>query len=242
MNIKQLIKRAKEYVELEAETKVTKVIFSEKFSLFGQEDVVLSVETTDVKDKEWWVVGGSTPMNLYTKSQFKTADEVFSFHSGLMLRLAERQFEQSEEEPDEIGYDAFISHASEDKQEFVKPLAEKLIGLGLKIWYDEFELKVGDSLRGSINSGLVNSKYGIVVLSKNFFLENWPQYELNGLTAREIDGRKVILPIWYGIDKRDILKYSPSLADKIAIDSSKKTIPEIATELKKEIEKDVFSS
>ncbi len=242
MNIKQLIKRTKEYVELEAETKVTKVTFSEKFSLFGQGDVVLSVETTDVEEKEWWVVGGSTPMNLYTKSQFKTADEVFSFHSGLMLRLAKRQFEQSEEEPDEIGYDAFISHASEDKQEFVKPLAEKLSGLGLKIWYDEFELKVGDSLRGSIDRGLVNSKYGIVVLSKYFFLKNWPQYELNGLTAREIDSRKVILPIWYGIIKRDILKYSPSLADKIAIDSSKKTIAEIATELKREIEKDVFSS
>lgn len=242
LNIKQLIKRAKEYVELEAETKVTKVTFSEKFSLLGTEDVVLSVETTDMKDKEWWVVGGSTPMNLYAKSQFKTADEAFSFHSGLMLRLAERQFEQSKEEPDEIGYDAFISHASEDKQEFVRPLAEKLTELGLKIWYDEFELKVGDSLRGSIDRGLVNSKYGIVVLSRNFFLKNWPQYELNGLTAREIEGRKVILPIWYGISKKDVLKYSPSLADTIAIDSSKKTIAEIAAELKKEIEKDVFSS
>ena len=242
LNVKQLIKRAKEYVELEAETKVTKVTFSEKFSLLGQEDVVLSVETTDMEEKEWWVVGGFTPMNLYAKSQFKTADEAFSFHSGLMLRLAERQFEQSEEEPDEIGYDAFISHASEDKQEFVRPLAEKLAELGLTIWYDEFELKVGDSLRRSIDRGLVNSKYGIVVLSRNFFSRNWPQYELDGLTAREIDGRKVILPIWYGIGKKDVLKYSPSLADKIAIDSSKKTIAEMAIELKEEIEKDVFLS
>ncbi len=238
LNIKQLIKRAKEYVELEAETKVTKITFSEKFSLLGQEDVVLSVETTDMKDKEWWVVGGSTPMNLYAKSQFKTADEAFSFHRGLMLRLAERQFEQSsEEEPDEIGYDAFIAHASEDKLEFVRPLAEKLTELGLKIWYDEFELKVGDSLRASIDRGLVNSEYGIVVLSENFFSKNWSQYELNGLTAREIDGRKVILPIWYGVNKEDVLKYSPPLADKIAIDSSKKTIAEIAAELKEEIGK-----
>ena len=235
LNIKQLIKRTKEYVELEAETKVTKVTFSEKFSLLGKEDVVLSVETTDMKDKEWWVVGGSTPMNLYAKSQFKTADEAFSFHCGLMLRVAERRFEQSEEEPDKIGYDAFISHASEDKQKFVRPLAEELTELGLKIWYDEFELKVGDSLRGSIDRGLVNSRYGIVVLSKNFFSKNWPQYELDGLTAREIDGRKVILPIWYGISKKDVLRYSPPLADKIAIDSSKKTIAEIAAELKEEI-------
>ena len=237
MNIKQLIKRAKEYVELEAETKVTKATFSGKFSLLGQEDVVLSVETTDMKDKEWWVVGGSTPMNLYAKSQFKTADEAFSFHTGIMLRILERQYEQSEEEPDKIGYDAFISHASEDKEEFVRPLAEKLAHLGLRIWYDEFELKVGDSLRASIDKGLVNSEYGVVVLSKNFFSKNWSQYELNGLTAREIDGRKVILPIWYGVNKDDVLKYSPSLADKIAIDSSKKTIAEIAAELKEEIEK-----
>jgi len=237
LNIKQLIKRAKEYVELEAETEVTKINFSEKFSLLGKEDVVFSVETTDAKDKEWWVVGGSTPINLYSKSQFKTADEAFSFHCGLMLRLAERRFEQSGEEPNEIGYDAFISYASEDKQEFVKPLANKLTELGLKIWYDEFELKVGDSLRGSIDRGLVNSEYGIVILSKNFFSKNWPQYELNGLTAREIDGRKVILPIWYGISKEDVLKYSPSLADKIALDTSKKTISEIAAELKEEIEK-----
>lgn len=240
LNIKQLIKRAKEYVELEADTRVIKVTFSEKFSLFGEEDVVLSVETTDIKDREWWVVGGSTPMNLYAKSKFKTADEAFSFHCGLMLRVTERQFEKSEKEPDQIGYDAFISHASEDKQEFVKPLAEKLSDLGLTIWYDEFELKVGDSLRRSIDRGLVNSKYGIVILSRNFFSKNWPQYELDGLTAREIDGRKVILPIWYGITEKDVLKYSPSLADKIAIDSSKKTIAEMAAELKMEIEKDLF--
>lgn len=237
LNIKQLMKRAKEYVELEVETKVTKINFSEKFSLLGKEDVVFSVETTDAKDKEWWVIGGSTPINLYSKSKYETADEAFSFHCGLMLRILERQSEEFEEEIDEIGYDAFISYASEDKQEFVKPLADKLTKLGLKVWYDEFELKVGDSLRGSIDRGLVNSEYGIVILSKNFFSKNWPQYELNGLTAKEIDGQKVILPIWYGISKKDVLKYSPSLADKIAIDSSRKTISEIAAELKEEIEK-----
>jgi hypothetical protein len=237
MNIKQLMKRAKEYVELEANTKVTKISYADRFSLLGKEDVVFLVVTTDKKDNKWWVVGGSTPINLYSKSQLKTADEAFSFHSGLMLRLLERQMGESEEKINEIGYDAFISYASEDKQEFVKPLANKLTRLGLKIWYDEFELRVGDSLRASIDRGLVNSEFGIVVLSKNFFAKNWTQYELNGLTSREIKGRKVILPIWYGIKKEDVLKYSPPLVDKIAIDSSKKTISEIAAELKEEIEK-----
>ncbi|PYL58658.1 MAG: hypothetical protein DMF30_01825, partial [Verrucomicrobia bacterium] len=74
---------------------------------------------------------------------------------------------------------------------------------------DEFELTVDDSLRQSIDRGLVNSRYGIVVLSKAFFARDWPQYELNGLTAKEVGGEKVILPVWHGVTKADILAYSP---------------------------------
>ncbi len=38
-------------------------------------------------------------------------------------------------------YDVFISHASEDKEEVARPLAEVLRRNGLSVWYDEFELK-----------------------------------------------------------------------------------------------------
>lgn len=210
---------------------VEEIEFVERFTLFGREDIVLSVVTTDSEHPEWWVVGGSTPMNLYSKSKFPSADEAFSFHTGLMLRLFERDYEESLEKPESIGYDAFISHASEDKQDFVGPLANALRAMGFRVWYDEFELKVGDSLRQSIDRGLVNSRYGIVVLSKAFFEKNWPQYELNSLTAREIDGRKVILPIWHNIGRKEILAYSPTLADKIALRSRTMTIEEVAEAL-----------
>ena len=97
----------------------------------------------------------------------------------------------------QVQYDVFISHATEDKEEFVKPLANALIKQGLRVWYDEFELKIGDSLRRSIDRGLVNSKYGIVVLSLSFFAKKWTQYEIDGLVAREVNAdSKVILPIW----------------------------------------------
>lgn len=231
LNLSNLKKRAKEYVELEGDTKVLDIQFEEKFTLFGREDIVLSVVTTESDNPEWWVVGGSSPMNLYSKKKFPSADEAFSFHSGLMLRLADRDFKESEVEPEKVGYDAFISHASEDKEDFVRPLAQVLDEMGFDIWYDEFELKVGNSLRQSIDRGLVNSSYGIVILSKAFFEKNWPQYELNGLTAREIEGKKVILPIWYNIDKQDVLKYSPTLADKVALSNQKLTIDEIAEAL-----------
>ena len=103
--------------------------------------------------------------------------------------------------------------------------------MGFRIWYDEFELTVGDSLRRSIDKGLVNSRYGIIVLSRAFFEKNWPQYELNGLTAREMEGHKVILPVWHNITKEEILSYSPPLADKVAVVTSGKTIGRVAKAL-----------
>lgn len=119
-----------------------------------------------------------------------------------------------------VEWDVFICHASEDKEEFVRPLANALDSKGLKVWYDEFTLKLGDSLRRSIDRGLNNSKYGIVVLSKSFFIKEWPQKELDGLTSLEENNRKVILPIWHKITKKEVVKYSPILADKLAVESS----------------------
>jgi len=124
-------------------------------------------------------------------------------------------------------FDVFISHASEDKELLVRPLAIALAQHGFKVWYDEFELKIGDSLSKSIDHGLANSSYGIVVLSRAFFSKNWPQYELEGLTARQMVGEKVLLPIWHGITRDDILRYSPPLADRLAIDSKTKSVQEM---------------
>lgn len=130
-----------------------------------------------------------------------------------------------------VKYDVFVSHASEDKEEFVKPLVEALQGAGYKVWYDEFTLKVGDSLRRSIDNGLKNSRYGIVVFSNAFFAKNWTQYELDGLVTREMEGHKVILPIWHMVSKNQVQNYSPTLADKKAINSSLSTIEEIVVQL-----------
>ena len=116
-------------------------------------------------------------------------------------------------------FDVFIAHAYEDKR-FVAPLALSLQQKGLQVWYDDFVLRLGDSLRREIDKGLAQSRYGVVVLSHNFFAKHWPQKELDGLTAREAVGRKIILPIWHNIDKEDIIAYSPTLADIVAVKSS----------------------
>ncbi|WP_422084148.1 toll/interleukin-1 receptor domain-containing protein [Ulvibacterium sp.] len=129
-------------------------------------------------------------------------------------------------------YDLFISHASEDKDDFARPLAQELSDLGLEVWYDEFTLEIGDSLRKSIDQGLLDSKFGLVILSSNFFKKNWTQYELNGMIANEISGdNKVILPIWHKITFDELKAYSPSLADKLALNSSFLSITEISLKI-----------
>jgi hypothetical protein len=124
-------------------------------------------------------------------------------------------------------WDVFISHASEDKKKFVKPLADFLSGLGADIWYDELTLEVGDSLSRSIDKGLASSRFGVVVLSPAFFAKDWPEYELRGLVAKELGREKVILPIWHEVTKEDVLSYSPTLADKMAFSSDKLSVEEI---------------
>ena len=68
-------------------------------------------------------------------------------------------------------HDVFICHTSEDKDEFVRPLAAVLRAHHVDVWYDESTLTIGDSLRQAIDRGLAESQFGIVVLSLAFFPE-----------------------------------------------------------------------
>jgi hypothetical protein len=231
IHIKSFIRRAKEYVEMEAHTKVKSVKFVERFTLLGRDDVVVFVKTTDREHPDWWVVGGGTPMNLYTKKVFRTADEAFSMHTGLMMRMMAKDFSASRTAPTDIGYDAFICHASEDKDSIARPLARELGRLGFSVWFDEFSLKVGDSLRKNIDRGLRLSRFGIIILSKSFFSKNWPQYELSGLVSREIEGHKVILPVWHKVSKRDVEHFSAPLSDKVAANTANASVRKIARSL-----------
>ena len=137
-------------------------------------------------------------------------------------------------------WDIFISHASEDKELFVKPLAETLNSFGIRVWYDDFTLSIGDSLSRSIDKGLISSNYGIVVLSPSFVQKDWPEYELRGLFAKEIGNNKLILPIWHQIDREQLLNYSAILADKYSLSSSKLNIDKIAIKIIEVVRPDIF--
>lgn len=134
-------------------------------------------------------------------------------------------------------FDVFICHATKDKKQFVEPLAKALKKENINVWYDDFILEWGDSLRESIDKGLINSRFGIVVFSKAFMdkKKKWTKHELDGLFAREVEGKKVILPVWHNISRDDLLEYSPAFADRLA--KSSDSIENIVKSIKKLLEK-----
>ncbi|MBD3337671.1 MAG: TIR domain-containing protein, partial [Candidatus Lokiarchaeota archaeon] len=137
-------------------------------------------------------------------------------------------------------WDLFISHASEDQKRFVRPLSKALDSLGVSVWYAEFSLSPGDSLSKSIDKGLSGSRFGLVILSKYFINKAWPQYELRGLVAREIEEDKVIIPVWLGITKEEVLKFSPTLADKVAIGTDNSSALDVAIQVLKIVRPDLY--
>lgn len=123
----------------------------------------------------------------------------------------------SVESPGVESHDVFISYASEDKELVAHPLAVALRQRGYRVWFDEFELRMGMSLRRSIDKGLVGSRFGVVILSPAFFGKEWPERELDGLAARETaSGQHVILPVWHQVGRQEVAAHSPVLADRVA--------------------------
>lgn len=137
-------------------------------------------------------------------------------------------------------YDAFICHASQDKADFVRPLAETLRQFGVEVWYDEFSLGLGDSVSREIDKGIAGASFGIVVISPAFIGRAWPEHELQGLVNRDIEEDLRILPIWHGVGKREVAQFSPSLSDKMAIDTQHVDAQEAAIRILRHVRPDLY--
>jgi hypothetical protein len=117
----------------------------------------------------------------------------------------------------EYDYDIFISYASEDREDIARPLVDKLIEAGLRVWYDQNIINIGNIISKNIKKGLASSRYGVVILSPNYFMKRWPKQELDELTAKENElGEEVVLPVLYNTTGEEATRYWPLLADKNA--------------------------
>lgn len=133
---------------------------------------------------------------------------------------------------------AFISHDSRDKNEVVRELAQELSSLMCLVWYDEYSLRVGASLRKSIEAGLKETKNCIVILSPNFLSnDGWVKAEFDSVFTREIlEKKNVMLPVWHNVTVEQVYEYSPRLADKVGL-NTKIGIKELARKLSNEIKR-----
>jgi hypothetical protein len=127
-------------------------------------------------------------------------------------------------------YDVFISHAVEDKLPIANDLCARLEKAGLKVWYSGSELNAGDSITRTVREGLDKSRFGIVILSKNYIAKNWPLREFYHLLARESDGVKVILPVLHNITPAELAVEDLTMADLFAINADK-GIDQVVTQL-----------
>lgn len=139
---------------------------------------------------------------------------------GLSLVLRDGPYHQQRAKADVPV--AFICHDHRDKDPFVRELASTLQKMLFSVWYDEYSLRVGHSLRESIEKGLKECRKCILVLSPNFITNGgWTKAEFDTIYTREIvEQQKFILPVWHNISKEQIFDYSPRILDKVGISSS----------------------
>lgn len=134
---------------------------------------------------------------------------------------------------DKYEYDVFLSHASEDKDEVARPLATQLRDFGLRVWFDEFEFRIGDNIVAKLNKGINSSQFGILILSKSFVgvAKRWTKYELDTLESLYVTEDRVMFPIRHNITVKDIRAFRASLANIFSLSTATHTIEEIAIEI-----------
>jgi hypothetical protein len=133
---------------------------------------------------------------------------------------------------------AFISHDSRDKDDIAHPLALMLEERNCPVWYADFSLRVGDSLRESIERGLKETRKCILILTPNFLRnEGWGKREFNSVFTRELlEKKNLILPVWHQVTEQEVYEYSPSLADKVALKWSAEDKQDIAEKLQQAVQ------
>ncbi len=126
-------------------------------------------------------------------------------------------------------YDAFLSHASEDKDEIARPLADALIARGVTVWFDELNIRVGQSIRREIERGIRDARFGLVIVSEHFMAKQWTQAELDALWGKKLAAKEDrLLPVWHKVTYDEVQQRLPLLAGLHALNTSTMSVDKIA--------------
>jgi TIR domain len=123
----------------------------------------------------------------------------------------------------------FLCHATEDKAAVAVPLSQSLQS-DVHVWLDQDAIKPGESIFYSVSAGLNECNYGVVILSPNFAAKSWAKSELAALWSFRMTQNKVLIPVWYNLDRQQVTELSPLIVDLKAIVST--NIETIASEIR----------
>ena len=152
------------------------------------------------------------------------------------LDLEARPLVAAVEAYEPVAYDVFLSHASEDKDEIARPLADALTARGVTVWFDELNIRVGQSIRREIERGIREARFGLVIVSEHFMAKQWTQAELDALWGKKLAAKDdSLLPVWHKVTYDEVQQGLPLLAGLHALNTSTMSIDRIADLLAKTI-------
>lgn len=123
----------------------------------------------------------------------------------------------------------YLAHAFEDK-EIAKPLAEGLMGRGIEVWYDNWEIGMGDSLRRKMEDGLGNCTHFVVLLTSTSVERSWVNEEIDVGLMLTVEGSSKFIGLRHDLPLSDI---SPFLKTRLtpAFELSVESLDALAAEI-----------
>lgn len=137
-------------------------------------------------------------------------------------------------DPVEREFDIFLSHTGPDK-ELARELYDELRARGLEVWFDGAEIILGRSLTRQIDRGIAKSKVAAILVTEAFIKGRyWTEVEMGAFFAT----RKRVIPILDGVDRTELSRYSPILADMVGLDTAEEGFDLIAEQLVETLSKE----
>lgn len=116
-----------------------------------------------------------------------------------------------------LSYDVFLSFRGEDTRfGFTDHLYEALTRKGIHTFRDNEELKMGEAINPELLRAIEESRYAVIILSRNYASSTWCLDELVHIVkCKEEIGLKVI-PVFYHVEPSEVRKQAGDFEKAIA--------------------------
>lgn len=229
-NVNELTRNRKKIVEKQKELSKLYEDYSKSEKTINETQTKLDKEQAKQQDKLQKSINSSKKDNHNLMAQLLSNSD--------QINALSKQVKATAKQKGLIEFDVFLSHSSLDKEEYVSELSNKLTNKGLKVFEDEKVFEIGQSQTQMMNMGILNSRFVVVFLSRNFIESGWSKYEFISFLNREInEDNIIILPIWHEISIEEVREYNPYLVDKHALSTSKFSIDEMTEKIYTVVEK-----